>query len=80
MANSEDNSRDNLEAALADLQSRLAFQDHTISELNDVITDQQRQIDQLALRVKMLGDKLEALEEQVETGAPSEQQEKPPHY
>jgi SlyX protein len=80
MTNSKDNSRDDLEALLTDLQSRLAFQDHTISELNNVITDQQHQIDQLSLRVKLLSDKLEDLEEQVETGASTEQQEKPPHY
>lgn len=68
--------------ALVDLQSRLAFQDHTINELNGVITDQQRQIDQLALQVKILSDKLTGLEDAIETGHPGHDagHEKPPHY
>ena len=73
-------SRNDVEALLVDLQTRLAFQDQTIAELNDVIAGQQHQIDQLTLRVKLLSDKLDVLEEWVETDTPSEQQEKPPHY
>lgn len=65
---------------LVDLQTRLAFQDHTITELNDVIADQQKQIDVLNLRLKVLDDKLRSLEESVETGRPAPQHEKPPHY
>ncbi len=66
-----------IEALLVDLQTRLAFQDQAISELNDVITDQQQQIDRLREELRFAGDKLKVLEESVEI---SEQDEKPPHY
>lgn len=65
---------------LVDLQTRLAFQDHTITDLNDVIADQQKQIDTINLRLKMLDDKLRSLEESVDTGRSVPQHEKPPHY
>lgn len=66
-----------IEALLVDLQTRLAFQDQAISELNEVITDQQQQIDRLREELRLAGDKLKVLEESVETSAPDE---KPPHY
>jgi len=68
---------ENIEDLLVDLQTRLAFQDHTISELSDVIASQQRQIDVLERRLKALDDKLITLEESVDT---HHDNEKPPHY
>ena len=69
------------QALLVDLQTRLAFQDLTISELNDVITDQQKQLDRLHEQVRMLKDKLDVLEESVpQPGNPNAADEKPPHY
>jgi SlyX protein len=69
------------QALLVDLQTRLAFQDHTISELNDVITDQQKQLDRLHEQVRMLKDKLDVLEESVpQPGNLNAADEKPPHY
>ena len=66
---------------LVDLQTRLAFQDHTISELNEVVTSQQQQIDTLQLQVKALHDKLNGLEDMMEKSAGSKPaDEKPPHY
>jgi SlyX protein len=63
---------------LIELQTQLAFQEHTIAELNDVVTNQQKQLDLLRLELKMLREKLGDLEVRVETGPPG--QEKPPHY
>ena len=58
------------------LETRIAFQDQTIEELNATITAQWRQID-------MLTRKLETVEEQVRSGVqiadPSTEQP-PPHY
>jgi len=68
---------ENTEDLLVDLQTRLAFQDHAISELSDVIASQQRQIDVLERRLKALDDKLITLEESVDT---HHDNEKPPHY
>ncbi len=63
--------------ALVEIQTRLEFQDRTIAELNDVITDQQKQLDSLSRRLEMLGDNLKVLEASVET---EQDDEKPPHY
>jgi SlyX protein len=58
------------------LETRIAFQDQTIEELNATITAQWRQID-------VLTRKLETVEEQVRSGVqiadPSTEQP-PPHY
>ena len=64
---------------LVDLQTRLAFQDQAIAELSDVIADQQRQLDQMRQRLKLLGDKLDALEGTLPQGSAPDQ-EIPPHY
>jgi len=69
MSNSDD--------LIIELQTRLEFQDLTIAELNDVITDQQKQLDTIWRRLEMLGDNLKILEASVET---EQQDEKPPHY
>lgn len=62
---------------LVDLQTRLAFQDKTIAELNDVIADQQKQLDQLRQQLTHVNDRLKVLEES--TGS-HHGDEKPPHY
>lgn len=63
-------------ARLEALESRVAFQDRTIEELNDTITDQWKVIDLLRRR-------LEVLEEQVRSGsyiADPSMEPPPPHY
>lgn len=67
--------RDQLER-LEKLESRVAFQDHTIDELNQVITEQWSVIEQLRR-------KLDAMEEQVRSGsyiADPAIEKPPPHY
>ena len=63
---------------LIELQTQLAFQDKTIAELNEVLTNQQQQIDLLRLEIKLLKGKLGGLEDRIEVGPP--QDERPPHY
>lgn len=63
---------------LIELQTQLAFQEHTIAELNGVLTDQQKQIDILRLEIKLLKEKFGTLEEKIDAGPP--QDERPPHY
>jgi SlyX protein len=66
---------------LVDLQTRLAFQDQTINELNDVVASQQQQIDRLQLHLKSFSDRLNGLEESVDkTAGIKPADEKPPHY
>jgi len=63
---------------LVDIETKLAYQDRTIKELNDVVYDQQKQIDQLHATCKRL-------ERKVRESSPMQQQrnvidERPPHY
>jgi len=58
---------------LEDLETKLAFQEKAIRELNDVIYEQQKQIDRLV----SLCDAL--VRSGLETG-PGPANEKPPHY
>jgi SlyX protein len=63
---------------VAELEVRVAFQDKTIQELNEVVTRQQREIDRLVRE-------LETLKVQVRALAPSpvvsrDEETPPPHY
>lgn len=62
-----------------ELQTQLAFHEHTIAELNTVLISQQQQIDRLRHEIKLLHDKFGALEDRVDHGA-APMHEKPPHY
>ncbi len=50
----------NTEQRLIELETKVAFMDNTIEELNQVITDQQRQIDVLENKLKAVLAKLQA--------------------
>jgi SlyX protein len=67
-----------IEERLTELESRVAFQDDTIQQLNDVIVRQQHDIDQLIVELQLL-------KQQIQTLAPSlivdqSQETPPPHY
>jgi SlyX protein len=67
-----------LEERLAELEIRLAFQDRTIQELNDVVTVQQGMIDRMVRE-------LEALRAHLRSIAPTlvasrSEETPPPHY
>ncbi len=63
---------------IIDLQSRLAFQEQTIQELNEVITDQQQQLDQLREELRILEQRIVSLAETQPVS--SEKEPPPPHY
>ncbi|WP_342243211.1 SlyX family protein [Pseudomonas sp. OTU5201] len=66
-----------LELRIADLESRLAFQDDTIQTLNDVLVEQQKVVDRLQLQVAALAKRQEELLGQYGS---SEDEAPPPHY
>lgn len=67
-----------MEDKIIDLQSKLAFQDETINDLNEVITDQQHQLDKLREEIRLLGLRISSV---AETSSVSEEKEPPPpHY
>ena len=58
------------------LESRLAYQDQSIEQLNETITAQWKQIDALTRQLAALTERLQ----EAEAGAPSPANERPPHY
>ena len=58
------------------LESRLAYQDQTIEQLNETITAQWKQIDALTRQVATLNDRLQ----DAEARSPGPANERPPHY
>lgn len=68
-----------MDEQLIDLQTRLAFQEETIAELNKILTDQQRQLDKLQLEMNVVAQRCRELVDAIEAG-PSATDEKPPHY
>ncbi|WP_263141153.1 SlyX family protein [Pseudomonas sp. RIT-PI-AD] len=66
-----------LEERIADLESRLAFQDDTLQALNDVLVAQQRLVDRLQLQLAALAKRQEDLSGQI--GQPDDEAP-PPHY
>lgn len=66
-----------LEERVMELESRLAFQDDTLSTLNDVIVEQQRVVDRLQLQMAALLKRYEEVMGQYEA---SEEEAPPPHY
>lgn len=63
---------------IVDLQTRLAFQDGLLEQLNEVVTSQQQQIDRLENTVKALKSQMENMQQTqlVQQGS----EPPPPHY
>ena len=61
-----------------DIESTLAHQEHTISELNDALSSQQMQISKLEHQVVTLIDRVRSLSESAPAGGTDD--EPPPHY
>lgn len=66
------------EDRLIDIETRLAYQDQTINELNQVIYQQQKQIDQLEKTCLQLSNRMKDLASKNRPTVPPD--EKPPHY
>jgi SlyX protein len=67
-----------MEDRLAELETRVAFQEQTIQELNDVVTRQQAEIDSLSRGYETL--KLQLLELAPSLVASRDEEPPPPHY
>jgi len=69
--------------AIEDLQSRLSFQEDTLSELNRVMSRQTGQIERLEQQLRALAGKYRDLRDAVNQGEESGDtpaDERPPHY
>lgn len=65
---------------LAELQSRMAFQEDTLHSLNQVIATQDASIARLQKQMQVLNTKLNDLATAVDESTGSDDQEVPPHY
>ena len=55
-------SANELEDRIVDLESKVAFQDHTIESLNDSVAQQQRQIEQLTFKLNHVVERLKSMQ------------------
>lgn len=69
---------DATEDRLVELETRLAFQDHTLAVLNETVVAQGRALDALARRLELVMDDLRKVRSQ-QVADPS-QEPPPPHY
>ena len=63
---------------LIDIETKIAHQEHTVSELNDALANQQKQIANLELQVRTLAGQIRTIAEAAPGGA--EDDAPPPHY
>ncbi len=63
---------------LIELETRIAFQEDTLQELNDIIVRQQREIEQLQRMVKLINRQLTTLSPA--EGSLPQDEPPPPHY
>lgn len=64
---------------LIEIETRLAYTDHTVAELSDLVYAQSQTIDRLAERCRRLEQRITALAEPA-GDPPSQEDEVPPHY
>ncbi|RXJ73428.1 SlyX protein [Veronia nyctiphanis] len=67
-----------LQKQIDDMECKLAFQEHTIEELNDALTEQQKSIDKLNTQIAFLVTKLKVMEPS--NLASMTEETPPPHY
>ena len=63
---------------LVDIETKIAYQEHMISELNEVVFQQQKTMDELKRTVELLKGRLVDIGDMM--SAPTQANEKPPHY
>jgi SlyX protein len=70
-----------IEEQLIDVQTRVAYQEDTLAQLNDVITRQDAEIVQLKQQVRLLAQRLDELARNPSQGDEADSAtERPPHY
>ncbi len=69
-----------LEQQLQDLETKMAFQEDTIEQLNEVITKQDAIIRKMEQRFLLIGEKIQDMENQMPNKGFNPADELPPHY
>lgn len=68
----------NMTARIETLEERIAFQDQTIEQLSEALTDQWKLVEALKRDVERLGGELKAVEDNIAMG--EQREPPPPHY
>jgi SlyX protein len=66
------------ESRFEDIETKLSFQEHLLENLNDALTGQQRQLDELQRQITKISDMMESTQE--DQADNSHQEAPPPHY
>lgn len=69
-----------LEDRIIELETRLAYQEDTLQQLNQVVTEQDQMILRLQEHMRLVADKLISIEGGLEQGGDMPVNERPPHY
>lgn len=69
-----------LEEQLIDVQTRVAYQEDTLSQLNEVITRQDAEIVQLKQQLRLIVQRLDELSSNPSQSDGELLEERPPHY
>ncbi len=69
---------DNANTYIEELQTKVAFQEHTIDALNEALSSQQKQLDDLAFKVRHVIDRVKSIEPS--NIAKQSEETPPPHY
>lgn len=69
-----------LQEQLIELQTRVAFQEDTLTQLNQVVAKQDQEILTLQQQLRLLAKRLEDALFQEELGVEKQIDERPPHY
>ena len=67
-----------VEEAIAELETKVAFQEHTIDALNEALAHQQIQIDKMQFQLRHVIDKVKGMEPS--NIAKMSEETPPPHY
>ena len=70
-----DRDEDRVESRFVDLETKVAFQEKTIADLNDVLVEQERALNELRRQVTALREQLHELVDDADPAI-----ERPPHY
>lgn len=63
---------------IEELQTKVAFQEHTIEALNDALSAQQKQLDEVSFKLKHVIDRVKSM--QPSNIATQSEETPPPHY
>lgn len=69
-----------MEERLIELETKFSYQEGLLSDLNDIVAKQQRQLDNLITEMSGIKEQLQDAAEKGSAEGHDEQDEKPPHY